>query len=181
MLNSSLAALNVYSSTSAMSIGYTKKLFERIGGYLSTADRHAGDDDIFLRESVKARARIGFVTSSDAIVTAHTEKTWKNYFAQKARHVNASHAYNRSVQLILGVYFLAHFFGCMSMFYIPFNLLWVMPLSAKILSEVALTWRYAKVLSYHFTPFEIITHTLLIEFLQPVHFLNSFIWKKNWR
>lgn len=72
-------------------MGYTKEISERVGGLQSHKEILSGDDDLFV-QSLRARAKIGLMTSCPTISLA--PKQWKTWFRQKTRHVSSSNSYS---------------------------------------------------------------------------------------
>lgn len=84
-------------------MGYTRQIYERVGGLESHKEVLSGDDDLFV-QSLQAQAKIGVMTSCPTISLA--PRRWKTWFRQKTRHVSSSNSYSAKSK-----YWLALFHG----------------------------------------------------------------------
>lgn len=72
-------------------MGYTKEIYERVGGLKSHKEVLSGDDDLFV-QSLQAHAKIGLMTAYPTISLA--PRRWKAWLRQKTRHVSSSNSYS---------------------------------------------------------------------------------------
>jgi glycosyltransferase involved in cell wall biosynthesis len=95
-------------------MAYTKSLFYSLKGFASHQHIESGDDDLFVLEAVKAKAKVGLVpraaTLSDA---AASLKAWKN---QKTRHLSTGIVYPFHILLLLS---LLDFSAVISLIFLP--------------------------------------------------------------
>jgi cellulose synthase/poly-beta-1,6-N-acetylglucosamine synthase-like glycosyltransferase len=169
-------------SAAARSFGYNKDAFYLIGGYSKTVETPFGDDDLFLREAVKAGLRIGTVTNKDALVFSSAESTFKDYFIQKARHVSTSNHYLLQHKIFLGSWHLlniAFLFCPLLSFISPYFLI---PFSIKMLADLILVKKYQPFFGYEFNILSILFQQITYEFYLIVNYMSSiFIRKIRWK
>jgi glycosyltransferase involved in cell wall biosynthesis len=83
-------------------LAYTKSLFFQIKGFASHYYIESGDDDLFVNEAAtKHNSKIEVSINSHTI--SLPKKTFKDWFAQKRRHLTTYKHYNTASKIILGV------------------------------------------------------------------------------
>ena len=97
-------------SAAARNFGFKKSSFEKIKGYSNTTETLSGDDDLLLREAVKNKMKIGFITRKESFVYSRTKSTLREYLNQKARHTQTSLHYLTQHKLFLGFWHLLNLF-----------------------------------------------------------------------
>ncbi len=180
MLVFTMTKLGLPYSSAARNLGFKKSVFNKLGGYSNTVDSLSGDDDLLLRESIKARCKIGMVTSSDAFVYSEAKQNFSEYLNQRARHTSASHHYLPGRKFVLGVWHILNLIILFSFLLSPFNSIFVLPIFIKLIVDYLVTNSYQYKFGYDFSPVELVLLPLAVELLTPVHFFNSFRFKKRW-
>ena len=75
-------------------LGFSRKLFQRIGGYSGLHDRASGDDVLLLQKVVRGRAaRVFFAKSPEAVVTTRPVPSWRGLWQQRLRWAAKTGAY----------------------------------------------------------------------------------------
>lgn len=82
------------------SMGYTRALWEKAGGFEGHKDRLSGDDDLLVN-AVGKSARIQVLNEKGSRAYSDAPGTWPDWISQKLRHHSAAPAYSFSSQLIL--------------------------------------------------------------------------------
>ena len=175
-----LTKLGLPYSAAARNFGFKKSVFNQLGGYTNTVDTLSGDDDLLLREAIKAHFKIGIITSSDSFVYSGTKQTFNEYLNQRARHTSASHHYLPGRKIILSLWHLLNLVVLFSFLLSPFNSIFVLPIFIKAIVDYLVTNSYQYKFGYDLGPVELVLLSLAVELLTPVHFLNSFRFKKRW-
>jgi len=168
-------------TASARNFGFTRKAFEKLGGYKNTKDTLSGDDDLLLREAVKAKMKIGLVDEEGSFVYSETKKTFKEYFQQRARHTQTSFHYLIKHQLILGLWHLLNLFFLLSPLLMLINSWFGILLPVKLIADIILIKPNDKKFGYSFTILEIIYLQIIYEVLLIVHFFNARFTKIKWK
>ncbi|NLT51613.1 MAG: glycosyltransferase [Ignavibacteria bacterium] len=180
ILTFALCNANLPYSAAARSFGYTKSLYNNINGYKNTTDTLSGDDDLFIREAVKAGARIGCFAEKGSMVFSETKSTFKDYFNQKARHTSTSNYYLLKHKIILGSWHLLNLssfiFLCAALFY-PFAL--AVP-AVKFFADILLCSAIQKKFSYNFKFPDILGFQIIYELNLITNYIFSFLKKKSW-
>ena len=85
-------------------LSYTRSLFERLGGFASSAASLSGDDDLFVQRVAQARtAEVRYVLDSAAFVPSEAPSGWNEFWRQRRRHASAGAHYAPGVLVGLGV------------------------------------------------------------------------------
>jgi len=180
ILTFALCNVNLPYSAAARSFGYTKSLYNKINGYKNTTDTLSGDDDLFIREALKAGARIGCFAEKGSMVFSKTKSTFKDYFNQKARHTSTSNYYLLKHKIILGLWHLlnlsAFIFLCAALFY-PLAL--VLP-ALKFSADILLCSVIQKRFSYNFNFPEMLGLQVIYELNLITNYVFSFMKKGSW-
>ncbi len=93
IMNLAALKIGIPISATGRNFAYKKTAIESLGGYEKTAEILSGDDDLILREAYKNKLKIGFIFHERSSVFSEAPATWKEYFAQRSRHVKTSHKY----------------------------------------------------------------------------------------
>jgi len=88
-------------------LAYKKALFHQVGGFKSHEHVMSGDDDLFIN-AVAHRNNVDICLDKRTFVYSEPEKTWRNYFRQKARHLTTGKHYKLKHQFLLGILSLGH-------------------------------------------------------------------------
>ncbi len=82
-------------------MAYTKSLFYSLKGFASHQHIESGDDDLFVLEAVKAKAKVGLVPKATTLSDAAASlKAWKN---QKKRHLSTGLVYPFKILFLLSL------------------------------------------------------------------------------
>ncbi|MEM7038366.1 MAG: glycosyltransferase [Bacteroidota bacterium] len=81
-------------------LGYTRAFFERAGGFDAIAGRLSGDDDLLVNQHA-VPGKTGLMTGSDTLSWSEPERNFRDWMAQKIRHLSAGTGYTTISQLIL--------------------------------------------------------------------------------
>ncbi|MCH8332125.1 MAG: glycosyltransferase, partial [Bacteroidetes bacterium] len=87
-------------------LAYRKKLFNK-DLLLKHIDVPSGDDDLFINEVANAR-NTSITTSENAFTFSQAKSSWKSWFEQKVRHLQAGVRYKPIHQFLLGALFSSH-------------------------------------------------------------------------
>ena len=84
-------------------LAYTKEVFTNNSGFKSHYSIQSGDDDLFIQEVAKKK-NYTISLSPETFCYSDSEKTWKDWVSQKARHYTTSGRYPLFKKLLLGIY-----------------------------------------------------------------------------
>lgn len=181
ILTFAFAKLGLPFSAAARSFGFTKKAFEKIGGYKNTIETLSGDDDLLLREAIKNNLKIGVVKNPEAFVFSRTKESWKEYLSQKARHASTSNYLLPKQKLALGFW---HFInlGLIFTFFLGFaEPLFFIPFLIKIIFDVGTVQLSQTKFGYKFSIVESVYLQFIYEFLLVVNYLRGTFGNINWK
>jgi len=181
ILSFSMASINLSYTAAARNFGFTKKLFDTLGGYSNTKETISGDDDLLLREAVKKNMKIGTVTNRNSFIYSETKKTFSEYFQQRARHTQTSFYYLVRHQLLLGIWHLLNISFVLSPLMIFINPLYGVLFPLKIILDLLTVKFSQKKFGYKFSVFEIFYLQIFYEFFLIVHFFNARFTKVKWK
>ena len=91
-------------------LAYEKKVFYEVGGF-SGIDTIASGDDMLLMHKVAKQYphQVGFIKSTDAIVTTATAASWKDFFQQRIRWASkATHYHQPNIFFVLLLVYLTN-------------------------------------------------------------------------
>lgn len=181
ILTFAFAKLGLPFSAAARSFGFTKKAFEKVGGYKNTIKTLSGDDDLLIREAIKANLKIGVIENADAFVYSKTHNNWKDYLTQKARHASTSNYLLSKQKLALGIW---HFInlGLLFTFFLGFaEPLFFIPFLIKIFFDVGIVQLLQTKFGYKFSIVESVYLQFIYEFLLVVNYLRGTFGNINWK
>jgi cellulose synthase/poly-beta-1,6-N-acetylglucosamine synthase-like glycosyltransferase len=181
ILTFAFAGLGIPYSAAARNFGFTKYAFETVGGYSKTKQAISGDDDLLLREAVKNRMKISTVTDTSSYVYSQTEKTFKDYLKQKARHTQTSFHYLTKHRLLLGFWHILNLFSLLSVLLMFFNPIWGILPASKLIIDSIVAKLYQKKFTYRFDLFERIYLQIIYEVMLVINFINSIFMKIVWK
>ena len=169
-----------YSAT-ARSFGFTKNIYEQISGYKNTTETLSGDDDLFIREAIKQKAKIGCFIEKGGLVFTNSVSSLKDYLQQKARHTSTSFYYLRKHKYLLSAWHLSNLFFLISPFLFFINIFFSVFFIFKILIDIILIKRMQKLVNYNFNLFEIIYLQIIYELLLIINIFNSKFSDIKWK
>ncbi len=88
-------------------LAWHKSLFRRVGGFDPHSDLPSGDDDLLVNAAAHAGNTV-ICLNSKAFVFSEAEKTWRDLWRQKRRHLSAGVRYRALHRAMLGVLALSH-------------------------------------------------------------------------
>lgn len=181
ILTISLAELNLPYSAAARNFGFTISAYNKLGGFSNTLETLSGDDDLFLREAIKNKLKIGVVKDENAIVWSDSKSNLKDYLNQKARHTKTSFFYLPHHKLILGFWHSLNILLVLSLLLISINLFIIVPFFIKIISDIIVVRVAQKKLKYRFNLFEIIFFQIVYEIFLVINFLFALRKDISWK
>ncbi len=181
MLSFTMASVNFPYTAAARSFGFSKSAFDLVEGYSKTNDTLSGDDDLLLREAVKAKLKIGTVVETGSFVYSESKKTFSEYFHQKARHTQTSFHYLKRHRLILGCWHTLNLVFLFSPFLMLINPLYGILFPAKFFIDIVVVKSIQKKFSYKFSVFEIFYLQILYEFFLIIHFFRARFTNVKWK
>ena len=180
ILTFTAALINKPYSAAGRNFGFKKSAFEKLDGYKNTTETLSGDDDLLLREAVKQKLKIKPVFNKDFFVFSEPPDNFKKYFKQRARHTKTSHYYQKSTQIILGIWHSLNIVLTLSIFAAPFLPLLLFPFLIKFIGDSILVLLNQKKFGFKFG-FGIPIYQFIYELFLIIHFLNSLFRKDNWK
>jgi biofilm PGA synthesis N-glycosyltransferase PgaC len=83
-------------------LAYRRTLFFENRGFASHYDLASGDDDLFINE-VARKANTGIEIQPESFTRSDTERTWKDWYYQKKRHLTTGPRYRFLTKLVVGL------------------------------------------------------------------------------
>lgn len=84
-----------------------KELLQQAARSPLWASMPSGDDDLLIRETADSSNMV-IIADPDAFTFSAAKNSWKDWLAQKQRHVSTGKCYRKSSQLLLGAYGASH-------------------------------------------------------------------------
>jgi cellulose synthase/poly-beta-1,6-N-acetylglucosamine synthase-like glycosyltransferase len=84
-------------------LGYTKTLFNSVGGFKSHYALASGDDDLFVQEAAKQK-NYSLQLDPNSFMYSDAKTTWETFVLQKARHYTTAPRYGFFKKAMLGIY-----------------------------------------------------------------------------
>jgi len=101
-------------------MGYKKSLFYENKGFTSHYSIHSGDDDLFVNKTA-TRSNTSIITNPESFTLSQPKTNFREWFAQKRRHLTTGRYYKWKHKFLLGSYTLSTI-----LFYLLFTLMLVM-------------------------------------------------------
>ncbi|NER12374.1 glycosyltransferase [Leptobacterium flavescens] len=166
-------------------LAYHKKEFFNAKGFIKHMHVKSGDDDLFIKE-VAHKENTALAFSESSITLSEAEKSFKNWFYQKRRHISTSKHYKFFHKMLLGLFYISQFLFWLLLIILlvyQYQLILVISLavlrflvqfiiygnSFKKLHDTSLKW---------FIP---VLELFLIMFQFVIFIVNSFSKKVHWR
>ncbi len=111
-------------------IAYRKSKFEAVGGFLPYEQITGGDDDLLVQK-LSTPSNTKLTTHPKSLTYSKPERTWREYFNQKTRHLSVGKLYPVFTQVYLSFKVLAHAVLWLSFLYLlqssidPSRLIWI--------------------------------------------------------
>ncbi len=83
-------------------LAYRRTLFFENRGFASHYELASGDDDLFINE-VARKANTSIEIQPESFTLSDTEKTWKDWYYQRKRHLTTGPRYRFSTKLVVGL------------------------------------------------------------------------------
>ncbi|MCO5230444.1 MAG: glycosyltransferase [Chitinophagales bacterium] len=84
-------------------LGYTKELYNEVGGMSSHENIISGDDDLFVQQAVQY-TQVAVCMEKETYLYSQAPDTWKKWWKQKTRHYTTGGWYSWKHQLLLGLF-----------------------------------------------------------------------------
>ncbi|MFK7933517.1 MAG: glycosyltransferase [Saprospiraceae bacterium] len=88
---------------------YKQSLFFKTDGFINHEHIASGDDDLFIN-AVARNDNVAICLRPSTFVYSEPERTWRDWYRQKSRHLTTGTHYRPLHQLLLGLFSLSHFF-----------------------------------------------------------------------
>lgn len=181
LLTFAAAGLKFPYSAAARSFGYSRESYNKLNGYHSVSDAIAGDDDLFIREAVKARMQIGVILDKQSFVYSETPDSLKNYLKQKARHLSVSGKYLFAHKIILGLW---HALNIAALIFIILSFISAEFLffpAIKIICDIILASAVQRKFGYKFRVYEIFYLQFIYEIFIIINYINGVLKPVKWK
>lgn len=175
------AKLGIPYSAAARNMGFEKAAFDKLGGFEQTLQTASGDDDLLIREAAKRKLNVGTIDYKDTYVLSYTKNTFNDYLTQKARHTQTSHHYLKINKIFLGFWHSSNILIVLTALLIPFNVLFILPLLIKLLSDFIVVWMTQFKMSYDFKWYYIPFLQVIYEVFLIINFFSSFRKSIPWK
>ena len=125
-------------------LAYHRDVFFENSGYMKHMDIMSGDDDLFIN-SVATKSNVAILDHPESITVSIPKKTWRDWIAQKRRHVSTASHYKPIHQVVLGVFYVSQLlFVVLSVLLLSFRFKWEIVLALILLRFGFSTFTYAK-------------------------------------
>ena len=84
-------------------LAYRKDEFFKVNGFIDHMKIRSGDDDLFINQAATGK-NTAICCASDAFTCSQPKKTFKEWFAQKRRHVSTAGFYKPFDRMQLGIF-----------------------------------------------------------------------------
>jgi len=147
-----------YLSCTARNIAFRKKIFNEIEGYKDIEHIESGDDDLLLHKVViQTDTKISYIANEESLVSSKAPDTIKSFYLQRLRYASKGLLYYKintpnEVRIILPFLFISNFMCIVSIinFINYHNVIWLVPLLMKGLSDIILINQYMYKIKMHF-------------------------------
>ncbi len=174
-----------YSARGA-NFAYTKKAYNIVGGYAAMQQTLSGDDDLFIREAIKNKLKVGYHLNEKSIVQTASQQTISSYLNQKGRHTTTSNYYTIKHKIFLSVWHFAN----LIMLFLPFLISWydfklLIFIPIKLLIDAIISVIAGKLFYTHvgfinsFLLSPIYEFSIIANYLRGTFFKKSLKWKNN--
>ncbi len=168
-------------SAAARNFGFKKSSFQKINGYSNTTETLSGDDDLLLREAVKNKMKIGFLTDRESFVYSKTKNTFKDYLKQKGRHTQTSFYYLPQHKLFLSFWHLLNLFFLFSPILFFVDPVFLSFFLIKIITDTIIVFNLQKYFGYNFNPAKIFYLQIMYEIFLILNFVTALFGKSDWK
>ena len=149
---------NFYLSCTARNIAFRKNVFNEIDGYKNIEYIESGDDDLLLHKFVtQTDSKILYLAGEKTLVSSQAPTSIKSFYLQRLRYASKGLLYYKfntpiELKIILPFLFIANFACIISILnFINYqNLIWLIPLLIKGLSDIILINQYMHKIKINF-------------------------------
>lgn len=177
----SAVGLGIPYSATSRSLAFTKQAYNKINGYSNTLETLSGDDDLFIREAVKQKMKIGVFRNSNDLVYSNPAESFKDYFHRKSRHLKTSHHYLFKHQILLGLWHSINILSLYSIFLIILSPPFVIPFLTKMILDIFTIMKVRNNLPHEFNWLDTLRLQVFYETFLIINFINSFVKKDKWK
>ena len=110
-------------------LAYHRDVFFENSGFMKHMEIMSGDDDLFIN-SVATKSNVAILDHQNSITVSTPKKSWRDWIAQKRRHVSTASYYKPIHKFVLGLFYLSQ---------LLFVVLSVLLLSLLVKWEIVLT------------------------------------------
>lgn len=101
-------------------LAYTKAVYKESTAFQKHGDIISGDDDLLVNE-MSRKSSVAICTQMEAHSISKATETWKGYFYQKRRHLQAGTRYLRNDRFRLAIYGIAQLLFWITFFFLLFS------------------------------------------------------------
>ncbi|CAM4129419.1 MULTISPECIES: glycosyltransferase [Flavobacterium] len=120
-------------------LAYTKETFFSVGGFVEHMKVRSGDDDLFVNQA-STKNNTTTCYTPESFTYSEPNKTYKDWFNQKRRHVSTAKLYTAFDRFQLGLFFVSQlFFFLLAITLLAFQYQWMIVLGI-IIFRYLFTW-----------------------------------------
>ncbi len=166
-------------------LSYPKEKFFAVGGFRRHYSLASGDDDLFVNE-VATGDNTRICLLAEATVESTPEKTWKNFWRQKKRHLTTGWRYRPAHKWLLGVQSMSYFIFLVSTIGLLVYQAWIYAVISvvllRMLTQISIFRRSVRWLGQNDLVFLApILEILVLAFSTCVHLANVTSKKTIWK
>jgi glycosyltransferase involved in cell wall biosynthesis len=118
-------------------LAYKKEEFFNVNGFINHIQVRSGDDDLFINEAATAK-NTTIAYTPESFTYSKPKTKYKNWIAQKRRHVSTANYYNTLDKLQLGLFYLTQLlFIVLPIILLSFQFRWILVLSLIVIRYLA--------------------------------------------
>jgi len=159
-------------------LAYKKILFEKIRGFNSHKHIASGDDDLFIAQAATPY-NVKLCLNPKAWCCSQAKPSWKEYIAQKQRHVSTSAEYKFLIKVLLFLNTIFHiyiYFIFLFLFFEPLPLIIVLMITRLVVSCIIYNFLFKQ-----FKEYDVWLKSMLFDFIFIAYYFLSFkgLFNKN--
>jgi len=118
---------------------YKKEEFFNVNGFIDHIQVRSGDDDLFINQAAN-KSNIAIAYNPESFTYSKPKKSYKEWFAQKRRHVTTANHYKFFDKLQLGLFYTSQlFFFLLVIILLAFQFQWIAVL-ALVATRYTIAW-----------------------------------------
>ena len=118
-------------------LAYKKEEFFNVNGFINHIQVRSGDDDLFINEAATAK-NTTIAYTPESFTYSKPKTKYKNWIAQKRRHVSTANYYNTLDKVQLGLFYLTQLlFIVLPIILLSFQFRWILVLSLIVIRYLA--------------------------------------------